>query len=95
MTIHSRPYSTAAACERCVFGRGEHREDCLLLSLIRQQKETIERSNMRGFSDPTIMDVETYKEYRRGPYRFLAPDAAPEVPADSEAGSGDDEWGLT
>jgi hypothetical protein len=26
--IQSRPYSTAMACEACVFGRGEHAEFC-------------------------------------------------------------------
>lgn len=26
--IRSRPYSTAMACERCCFGRGEHAEYC-------------------------------------------------------------------
>jgi|HubBroStandDraft_6_1064221.scaffolds.fasta_scaffold540979_2 hypothetical protein len=28
--IVSRPYSTAACCEKCVFGRGEHAEWCCI-----------------------------------------------------------------
>lgn len=29
--IRSRPYSTAACCEKCVFGRGSHSRDCVLI----------------------------------------------------------------
>lgn len=52
--IRSRPYSTAACCERCVFGRGEHAEFCRYAVVMVPRGEMMTHKFPKAFSFPIV-----------------------------------------
>lgn len=57
--IRSRPYSTAACCEKCVFDRGEHADFCELHSYLNPELERkLHRVILEGYADFEKMHLE-------------------------------------
>lgn len=66
--IHSRPYSTAAACEKCVFGRGEHADWC------RNVEESILFVDTCSSFDRAALDKEMNKEATKAVVELFLPE---------------------